>query len=150
MSLQAKIMYDYELDEIERQGGLGIIPIIGHLFESNPSADPRIVLHTASEHVKVHGFDSDYPVELIYPTNFEVTAPDVGDFGLDALDGLEELEEITEVTASTPSNTVVAPTASVREEIAKRRELRKRVQPNATERNVNVRSILEDIDSIDL
>lgn len=66
MSLSARIMYDEELDELARNGGVEAISFVQNLFKMFPDADFSVILHTASSHISANGVH-EYPESLIYP-----------------------------------------------------------------------------------
>lgn len=143
MSLQAKIMYDYEIEEVKQEGGLTIIPLIGYLFENHPTADPAILLYTAQEHVLTYGMNSAYPEELIVPPGYVV---DVVDRNLKPeVAELDEIEEIVEEVVpqrETATKTVQQP--------QERRVLKTLTKVSKNPNDVNYRSVMDDIDLLGL
>lgn len=83
MSLSARIMYDEELDELARSGGVEAISFVQNLFKMFPDADFSVILHTASSHISENGVH-EYPESLIYPE----------------VELVEEVEEVQEVEES--------------------------------------------------
>lgn len=133
MSLQAKILYDYEIQEVERNGGMMIIPLIGYLFDRNPDTDPSVLLYTAQEHVRAFGTNSEYPKELIFPPGY-VDEP--------------EVEEIIPVAVQPKVVIEKSEPALVQ---PSRRTLTSKAKPSKSNKNeVNIRNLFDDIDALNL
>ena len=66
-------MYDEEIEETERNGGLAILPMVSALLAEYPHVDPSVILYTIEQHVKYHGISEDLPKKLIYPSEYQET-----------------------------------------------------------------------------
>lgn len=146
--LQAKILYDYEIDDMVKQGSLEVFPLIEHLFKSNPYADPHLVLYTAVEHVREHGL----PEESSFPTTLAELpdAPESDSSGpVRPGESSGEVEELAPLPQDAPTGQEEE--VDVRAAIRARREARRaRAQSRNSKSNVNIRGVMEDIDSLGL
>ncbi len=58
MSLDAKIVYQYELDQLVASSRLEVMPLLSKLFEENPHAKTRDVLFTLESYLEAGNFES--------------------------------------------------------------------------------------------
>lgn len=89
MSLDAKIVYQYELDQLVASSRLEVMPLLSKLFEENPEAKSRDVIFTLENYLQEGRFES-FPILEQAP--YEEQAEEA-----------ERIEEAQEPKASTPT-----------------------------------------------
>lgn len=152
MSLHARIMYDHEVEELEAQGSLGTIPLVKHLFSVNPSADPEFVLYTAEEHIRKYGVNAEYPSEITVPPNsFESEAKEESVNEHEEPASEESYEDLNEALSRPLPRKPSREHRSKDDEVEPaRRNLKRSVVAPPINRDINVRGVLDDLDTLDL
>lgn len=147
MSLSARIMYDEELDELARSGGVDAIAFVQNLFKMFPDADYSVILHTASKHVSENGVH-EYPESLIYPEAEPVPVP---------VAEVEEVQEVEEDDKEVPDeingsysmlNQSGSNRVDPRESLKRKRRKNTNGKVFESEKNVNFKNIVNEFDEI--
>lgn len=167
--MQARVLYHHEIDELVNQGGVEASSMIERLAATFPSAPISQILYTATEHIRTKGLNSDEPGELL-----EIPCVEESDRDTEAYGDEErtEHEADTEVEAKDEPSTqiplsgsapilslddpeqeaIAASNEEIREQIRLRREQRRarRSSLQQMSRDVNVRDLMADIESLEL
>lgn len=114
LDMKAQILYDYEIEKVERDGALNMIPLIGYLIETFPQAKMPEVLYTASEHVKIHGFVSEFPQRIIDLPTDDVDSQETDTKGDESSPTVEDSSENRRNIPQKERNTSALDNASLR------------------------------------
>lgn len=146
MTLQARIMYQYEVDEVGNRGALSALPIVEHLFAIDPQADPRAVIYTAEQHLQAHGLEAEYPNEVIVP-DYLIPQPEVKVARSAESPVLEEEDDAVDLDDlfSDSDDDADAPKPRQRRNLSSRRQRESKAKDN-----VNVRGLMEEIEKLQL
>lgn len=149
MSLSARIMYDEELDELTRSGGVKAIAFVQNLFKMFPDADHSVILYTAEKHLQSNGVH-EYPEFLSYP---EVVTPPVSEVATQSPVEETRVDEQDEVVqeidgAYSMLNQSGGKRVDPRESLRRKRRKNTNGKVVESEKNVNFKNIISDFDEI--
>lgn len=91
--VQAQILYDYELEDKMRTAALGVLPMYGHLLESNPNASHEDIRYTIVRHIQEFGV-TGVPHELLTSPASIDNLPEIAESNEQIVEDFMKKEEV--------------------------------------------------------
>lgn len=159
LAMSARVLYDHELEELVNQAGFEASSLIGRLAQEYPEASIEQILYTVSEHIRVKGLSSEHPNVLLAIPVYEEPLDDAE--LPSEMDTEMEPSLDTHAYSEVEDNDKLAPAIhsaandEIQEEIRRRRAQRQarrasRSSAQQVSRDVSVRDLLADVESLEL